>query len=240
LKFSLCPQDWSNWKARITERLVEYYIQKEVIPSLQEEGWSDAMYSAGWFYYPIRDSRGDILEMGEKLEAKCLISNGLFPTSEFLRKFQKLTQLLENVPDGFLIKWKETNRLKPLKEALTDLRLDKSHWEYGSFQARFNSRREYIGGRLKEQITNKPTSIEEQILPVANGEVETIEVKSGKSWKYTLQKESYSNILREGYVLRLYLVKIVCFEKNDFEIEEKVLSSPIELGLLLNSTGKQN
>jgi hypothetical protein len=146
-----------------------------------------------------------------------LMGQGFFPTRDFLERFKKLTSLLRNQPDAFLIKLKRTGESKKPKKALEEFGLHSSGWKLWDFSS--------------HQLSERKTP-----LPVVSGDVETVEVKCGKSWKYTLQKDSYIRILREGFLLRLYLVDLVSFEKNEFEIEEKLLTHPHELEALAQRT----
>lgn len=206
MKYSFNPKELSNWKARITERLVRCYIEDVVIPTLRKQGWSEVIFTPfAWC--------GTEPEEEFEWEQKFFIANGLFPTKEFLRTFIKLTRLLETVPDGFLLKVRKTERTKPLKGALKEFGLE-------NVQS-FGIRGEYWFIRSEHN--------ENEQLPIVNGEIEVIEVKSGKSVLAPSQKRSYRKILQEGYVLRFFHVNIISFEKNEFEIEEKLLTSPDDL-----------
>ena len=59
--------------------------------------------------------------------------------------------------------------------------------------------------------------------------MELIEVKSGKGGIKPYQRENYALAVKKGYVLRLIRVKIICFDENHFEIEEKLITDPKEI-----------
>ena len=202
MKYSLPPRELNGWKARIAERIVEHYIRNDVIPRLKEEGWSGAIYTEGWFY-PFN--------MVEDEEAKFFVANNLYPISSFLKRFEELTRLLENFPDGFLIKLRETGGFKLLGDALKELgllRREKScSWDVGEHN-RFSSLLHAMDERL----------------PVVDGEVEVIEVKFGRSRLAPNQMRSYYGIIQEGYVFRLFHVGIVSLAGNEFEIRERIFS----------------
>jgi len=208
LKYSLHPKELSGWKARITERLIQCYIEDVLISVLRKQGWDDAIYDCVTWLAPkfpwMREA---------KLEYQFFIANGLFPTPEFLKKFEKLTDLLENAPDGFLIKLKKTGKFRRLKEAFNAL----SSW-----------RVEGLERGIEEQKCRLRANKDEQ-LPIVNGEIEVIEVKSGKSNLPPHQKRSYRNIIQEGYGFRFFHVNIISFDRNEFEIREKLLTNPSEL-----------
>jgi len=66
-------------------------------------------------------------------------------------------------------------------------------------------------------------------LQVVEGEIEIVEIKTGKAIIPSDQMISYRKVLGERYVLRFFHVNIISFEKNEFEIEEKLVTTPEEL-----------
>ena len=201
---------YNNWQAHVTERLVGNYIEDKLIPALKYQGWNEVIFTPyAWFNH-----EENFWE--QKLEQKFFIENGLYPTKELLETFKKLTRLLENTPDGFLVKLRKTERTKPLKEALKEFSLSLE-----------NSRIDWRGnGGFREHDENE--QLPEQ-LPIVNGEIEVIEVKSGNAILPPNQKRSYGKILQEGFVLRFFHVNVISFEKNEFEIKEKIITNPDEL-----------
>ena len=194
-------------KGRLGERLVELYVNDELIPSLKkDEGWTDIVYTEAFFKSPRSPVFPESLrKFEEEREARLILTNGFCPTKEFLEYFRKLTSSLSNIPDGFLIKMKRTGIYKTVKEAVEE------------FEVTCNARFEDINGNPVLKVPKKNTR-----LPVVNGEIEVVEVKSGKS--YTLQVPSYKNALANGYHLRLFKVDL-----NSFEIREKLMLSPDEV-----------
>ncbi len=75
----------------------------------------------------------------------------------------------------------------------------------------------------------KQTDSESVHLPIVNGDIELVEVKSGKAKLFSGQRKDYCNALRENFVLRFYQVDVVSFEKNEFEIMEKIITTQEEL-----------
>jgi hypothetical protein len=213
IKYSFNRKEMNNWKARITERLIHCYIDDVLIPMLRKQGWDNAIFSPhAWFGDEVEENkhRPDYMKIFWRHEEKFFIKNRLFPTQDLMVKFKRLTKTLQNVPDGFLFKLKTTGELKRLNEALKELQVSPS-WSEGDYT--FN---------YQEQNGDK-------LLPIVDGEIEVVEIKSDKATLPSHQKRSYGNILREGYVLRFFHVNIVSFEKNEFEIEERLLTVPKEL-----------
>jgi hypothetical protein len=66
-------------------------------------------------------------------------------------------------------------------------------------------------------------------LPIVEGEIEIVEIKTGKAIIPSQQMISYRKVLEERYFLRFFHVNIISFEKNEFEIEEKLVTTPEEL-----------
>jgi hypothetical protein len=216
----------NNWKARITERLVECYIKENIIPSLKKKRWDDVIYTSGWFSGErSEDSENPFTEYEGRAELRILVGYGFFPSEEFLKRFKQLTSLLENIPDGFLIKLKRTGMSKSREGAIKEhgLRFEDlsfTHYFWGT---------DIFGSRHYMEMFIRPQSSGDELLPVVNGDVEVVEIKSDRATLPPNQKKSYSKVLREGYVLHFFHVNIVSFEKNEFEIEEKLLTSPNQL-----------
>src|SRR3972149_2352670 len=99
------------------------------------------------------------------MEVRFFVANGLFPTRRFLTAFKKLIDLLENVPDGFLIKIKKTRITKPLKEAIKEFELDR--WSFSTIKG--------------ETVFDYSKFYKNEILPVVDGEIEGVEIKSDKA-----------------------------------------------------------
>jgi hypothetical protein len=62
-------------------------------------------------------------------------------------------------------------------------------------------------------------------VPIFSGEIEVVEVKSGKGRLTKVQRDEYSNLVKTGFPLRLIRVSIVSFAKNHFEVEDKLLGT---------------
>lgn len=201
------PKELVNWKARIGERRVERYIKDSLILSLKESGWDDVLFTPAWAKFNFTHFKnGTFLP-----ERMFFIANGLFPTRNFLEKFERLTKLLENVPDGFLVKLKKTGRFKRLGNALVELGLESRSWDW--YGHKFD---------CSEHEKN------ERLL-IVDGDIEIIEVKTDKSNVPRHQIASYTRVVEKGYSLRFFHVNIISFEKNLFEVKEKLVTNPSEI-----------
>lgn len=230
MKYSFNPKEFNHWKARVTESLVRHYIENVLIPKLSKEEWDKIIFTSIGFApknTPLRHpwARGWELEKKSRysMERGFLIANGLYPTPKFLHRFEQLTNLLENAPDGYLIKLRRTGKFKYLKDALSELELDSmGGWSFGT--CRFD--------RSEHDDKEK--------LPIVDGDVEAVEIKSDKSFIMPHQRRSYRKIIENGFTLRYFHVGIISFGKNDFEITEKLVKDVAGLNELTKAERRQN
>lgn len=213
LKYSFQSKTFVNLKGEIAERLVRCYINDVLIPALHKTGWEKVVFTPfTWFgdETEINENRPPYARIFWRHEEKFFTRINVFPTQDFLSKFKCLTKLLKNLPDGFLVKMKRTGNFKPLGEALEELKIDRS-WSEEDYEF------------------NPDEHNEKESLPIVDGEIEVVEVKSGRSNLPPHQKRSYGNFLEKGYVLRFFHVNIISFKRNEFEIEQKLIKSSDEL-----------
>jgi hypothetical protein len=228
LRYSFEYHELNNWVASLTERLVECYIKDILAVSLKNEGWDDIVYMSAWF-----KTNGSKLpsyaytkldEREEKREELMLLGYGFFPTNDLLRVFKRLTSSLKNDPDGFLVKLKRTGKSKNLKSATKKFGLDFE----GTSYTHFLMGKDIFGSRqFAEMFLTQTTSASSQ-LPEVNGEIEVVEVKTGKAYLPSNQRESYLGAIRNGFHLRLFHVDIVSMSENHFEIKEKLVKTERE------------
>lgn len=135
MKYSLSPKELNNWKARITERLVQNYVEELLIPSLKEkQGWSEVVFdNLHNFHCPLNAIEKGLLRgfetpiFKDKLPYeqshyrsqskwigsyinRMLLKKAVFPHQSLFDKWTLLLQLLEVSTDGFLLKLKRTER----------------------------------------------------------------------------------------------------------------------------------
>ena len=138
-----------------------------------------------------------------------LISMGLFPNINLRNKMEKLKEILKHSPDGYITKMRKTKERIGLKDALNELGL--SSFLHGSW--RYGSEDIFVGSEHNEN----------EQLPVVDGEIEIIEVKSDKARLHSVQREDYRKAILDGFSIRYFHVKIISFDKNKFEIVEKLI-----------------
>ncbi len=217
MKYGLHWTDINRFKGRITEMLVKRYIEKVLIPALREQGWDQIIFTPNaWFGDEVEQNknRPKHMQIFWNPEPKFFIENGLYPTEELVKSFKKLTKVLENVPDGFFFKLRKTEQTKRLKEALAEFGLQNGWGRYSE---------------LGEYSYSPSEHDDNEQLPIVEGEIEIVEIKTGKAIIPSHQMISYRKVLEERYALRFFHVNIISFEKNEFEIEEKLVTTPEEL-----------
>jgi len=209
LNHSFSKPDFRNLKGQIAEKLVKSYIEHVLIPALQKE-WDIVIFTPhAWFGDEVEENknRPEYLRIFWQHEEKFFIANKLFPTQVFLNRFKRLTKLLENVPDGFIIKMKNTGKFKCLKEALNEFNLSYG-WEDNGY------------------AFNQSEHKDNELLTIVEGDIEIVEVKCDKSNIPPHQKKSYRNVITGGYALRFLHVDLCLFTRNEFEIDEKLITDP--------------
>jgi len=249
LKYSFHPKELNNWKARITERIVGLYIRETLTPELKKEGfelifwnnpplplgitaallkgskeidWEKECYERVTVYragerknvkdlpkeerrYYVEQWKKDKKEAATKIPKEIklfFLENGFYPDSNLFNSTIRLFSLMEVATDGILFKLKITGKTIKKKKALSGL------------EDRFN-------------YTNIPEEI-----PVVSGEIEFIEIKSGKAFIMRHQAENYREVIESGYNLHYFHVFIISFENNQFEITEKLVKNVAEFNEL--------
>jgi hypothetical protein len=224
MKYSLPSRELNLWKGRITESVVHCYVENVLIPTLQKV-WSDAIL--------VRTS---LSVMPPKFERRVFLCNYLYPTPHFLERFENIRKICESVPDGFLLKLKKTGELRLLRKAVQELNVN--------FDTSLKEGFEQIGGTIlwrdiksdayheiygeRFPVIDMRVKSKTQI-PIVDGEIELVEVKSGKSNVSPKQRANYGRVLNDGYILRFFYIRMVSFEENNFEIEERTIRNPNEL-----------
>jgi hypothetical protein len=219
--FSLEKRDMGYVRGLIGAKVIEKYIQRELISALiKKEGWDGVFYipevgyNSNYFSSFLRE-KSAITEF--------FLDNGLFPTDDFLSYFEKLIGTLDYTPDGFLIKVKkirETTLESALKKFNTNVG-NIHHFEFPTQTILPNNQtitRFMLDEKTIDMTKNKT-------IFVVDGKVDAIEIKFTK--QLSLQNPSYKKILSAGYIFRLFHVKIISLE--EFEIEERVFTNPNEL-----------
>ncbi|MCK5631234.1 hypothetical protein KAH85_01615 [Candidatus Bathyarchaeota archaeon] len=196
----------NSLKGTIGEQLARSFIRNKLAPKLtKEEGWNHVVYSRN--DYKQHKKHGQAwnrkLFTFDEFRGDFLL-HGFYATRRLLTKYAQVAGILLQhhcTPDGLLIKMQETGHKKKIDE--TTVR---------SLKAR--------GYILRKQKATQ--------LPIVEGGLEIIEIKSGRAAKLMdKQKQTYSNLITEGFPLRLIRVRIVSFDRNQFLVEESKFTKPL-------------
>jgi len=237
-EFSFSSKELSGWKARIAERLIESYIEQKLIPKVKsKEGWDIVIFSTiTWFSVP----NSIAFNPDFKNERFFFLSNELLPTPSLLSKFERLTKTLQNAPDGFLVKLKKTGESKSLENGIDQMghkimSCSLRPYVLSDLDLHLNQVRNIRNIRNKGYATVRGIRFDlkrldtKQELTVVDGDIEVIEVKADKGNLSSGQVESYTNVVKNGFLLRFFKVDVVAFEKNQFKITEKLIREPSEI-----------
>lgn len=233
LKFSFKRQDMNNWKGHITESLTRFYIRDVLCPKLEKEGWFKVLFLPS---IPLRIPSRPTEELSASLRASyrdkylslrtILLSKGIYPSQEFLEKCGRVNDFLKHASDGILFKLRKTGEMKQMRDLISEL--GRGEWSY-KWRNEFEESDEI---RFSTKEVDEATEI-----PIVNGEIEVVEVKSDKGKLSKVQKEDYSNLVKNGYPLRLFHVSIVSFDKNHFEVKEKLVRTINEVKKCMRAEG---
>jgi len=234
LKYSLPTNVINNYKGRITETLVKYYISENLIPKLKEEkGWTDVFFDK--LVCPINRIEKELLqgntqavkEMEEWNRSyyldrpkniiseinKVFLVKKIFPNEHLLDNCLRLLMVLGVATDGMIFKTKRTNKEISKQKALSTINKN-----YNMFNLETNVSVNYVD---EEELPEK--------IPLVDGEIEIIEVKSGNARIPLHQIEDYQKAIENGFFLRYFHIDIISFKDNMFELKEKLITKPKEV-----------
>jgi hypothetical protein len=268
-KFSFHPKELSGLKGLIAERLVRAYLDKVLIPKLKNEfdfvfadlhlpflplsfvdsalllgkkvEWDEAWNEIATESYIVDSRSGKRIsyeEYAKKNKAfkkrwkdehienatthiprkvlATFLEKRVFPSPELFDETIKVIALLENAPDGFIFKLSDN----------------------GQNLSSFNYIKAFSKWRL-EIFEELELHAPPKEIPVVSGEIEVIEIKADEAFIMPHQAEGYKKIIAEGCPLRYFHVALVSFEKNQFEIEEKLVRTASELEVILRRRRKR-
>ncbi|UCE96280.1 MAG: hypothetical protein JSV51_01325 [Candidatus Bathyarchaeota archaeon] len=173
------------------------FVRNKLAPSLvEEEGWDYVVLSKN-------NHKQHAWTWNTKLFSfdcfrEDFIIFGFYANMKLLSKYATVVQALEQnhcVPDGILLKLKETGNTKRLKESTVS-----------------------SIARLKVDDFRNGKDLR---FPIVEGDLEIVEIKCGRKARlFKKQKETYNNLIAKNVPLRLIRVRIVSFDLNRFLVEE--------------------
>lgn len=234
MKYGLPINVINNYKGRITESLVRYYISENLIPRLKEEkGWTDVFF--GKLESPLNRIEKELLQgntqavkemeewnRGYYLDRpkdiiseinKAFLCKKIFPNQQLLDNCLKLLMVLGVSTDGMIFKTKRINKKISKQKALSTI-----NENYNRVNLETNIPVNYVD---KDDLPEK--------IPLVDGDIEIIEVKSGNARIPLHQIEDYQKAIENGFFLRYFHVNIISFKDNMFELKEKLITNPREV-----------
>jgi hypothetical protein len=204
-------EDVKKWKGEVTESLVKCYISDVLIPMFEKDGWFKVMFLENiplYLYMDMFPAYGQ---------------NYLSLSSELAKRLPK--ELTQNQRDflrdkfGLIKSRLHEKNIHPCQELLDNF--EKLCIFLNNTPDGFLVKTNKIGTEMVEEEKRK--------IPVVDGEIEVIEVKADKGKLTRAQKDQYSTLVKNGYPLRLFHVSIVSIDDNNFEVEEKLLTTVEEI-----------
>ena len=150
------------------------------------------------------DQKLRVSKINDKIMLYYLLK-GVIPDKKLFAKTLGLLLLLNVWTDGFLIKMKKTNKVFKTKELISMI-------NYNELTLPIR-----VHNMLKRHKFPKETY-------QVSGEIEFIEIKSNKAFIPTHQIDNYLELIEAGYKMRYFQVDTNSFQKNIFDIDEKILN----------------
>ena len=192
-RYSFKPPEWSNWKGRLCEELAMDYIREIFIPELKEkEKWQHVLVTKQFIIFQKINNEVYIDKEQAKMD---FFLHGLYPSKRLLRKLIEINRILSLescIPDGILAKLNNTGEMERLSNTIS---------------------RSYLPPEIRKKDVID--------LPIVDGEIEILEIKSKKSPLRAKQKLVYNALIMKGFPLRLFKVHMISFDQNRFAIREK-------------------
>jgi hypothetical protein len=190
--------EYNGLKGRIGEHLARSFIRNKLAPKLmEEEGWNHVLLSNNDYKHHEWTWNTKLFDFDNFRED--FIARGFYPTMKLLSKYTSAVGVLTHnhcIPDGLLLKLRETGKTKRLKESSCP-----------------------STARVRVEKSRKHGDIFE--FPTVGGDLEIVEIKCGREARLMgKQKETYNRLIAKDVPLRMIKVRIVSFDLNRFLVEE--------------------
>ncbi len=201
LEHKLRQLDLNILKGIIGEHLARSFIRNKLaVQIIEEEGWSHVILDGSNYRQRYRKWKTGNFSFCDLRED--FHRHGFYPSKRLVSKYANTLGILARshcTPDGLLLKLLETGQVQtPGQE-----------------------------GCQRTLIVNTLTS-GDNALPVVEGDLEVVEIKSGRSAKLVAkQKEAYNRLISRDVPVRIVRVKIVSFDMNSFLVEATKVENPL-------------
>ena len=199
MEYKFKTLEHNGLRGKIGEQVAKSFVRNVLAAKLEkEEQWDHVVLSNNDYQQRSRSKNTKLFTYDSFRED--FVATGFFADTKLLSKYASTVSVLEHshcTPDGLLLKMKETEKTKRVKES----------------ECRFSIRL-HLRGLQKDGGC--------YTLPVVDGDLEVVEVKCGRSAKLLdKQKETYNDLISRGVPLRMIKVRIVSFDLNRFLVEER-------------------
>ncbi|MGB9694209.1 MAG: hypothetical protein ACPLYF_05135 [Fervidobacterium sp.] len=244
LEYSFQRPKFTYWVGYIGLRVFDDYFENILAPSLKKEGWDFIiLFNCG--EDEILDGLcfclyNNMLPTHEFLYKRA----NLFGHDAFLIKLRK-TGVSMTINEWFNLDKIMEYLMKELKVENRDAEKEIEYLKHTLYQGRsygnINWSHPIMRSRCLSELNERGYTIERYYsydatvqnmdtpLEVVDGEVEAVEIKCSTSPRHQLHNylnqflHEEENILKHGIPLRLIYVHIIAFEKNRFEIDDRLL-----------------
>jgi len=199
MEYKFKSLEYNGMRGKIGEQVAKSFVRNVLAARLtKEEDWDHVILSNNDYKQRARSRNTKLFSYDCFRED--FVANGFSADVKLLSQYAATVGTLERnhcTPDGLLLKLKETQRTKMVKES----------------ECRFPVRLHLKGIQRDGGCF---------VLPVVDGDVEVVEIKCGRSAKLLdKQKETYNDLIAKGVPLRMIKVRIVSFDLNRFLVEER-------------------
>ena len=265
VKFKLSIAEIRNYKARITERLIQRYIDSELSENLKKDGFELTFFNEPFLPWGTPqmlimagmnpdeiDWEQHFLETHahHRMGNRIIIDNGKWLGNENDKKkyIEYYKEDMKNSSDGYLknilIEFYVNRNIFPSKDLIWDtiylhsiltVATDGLLFRLKNTGKTFDKKKLVDFKISEETYANLPNDI-----PIYSGKIDVIEVKSDTGSIASNQVKAYSMLLEAGFKLRYFHVFVNSIIDNDFDIDEIVLENPAEIEPLIKQYRKKS
>lgn len=202
-KDGLTNHQYIKLKGNQSEENVDHFIKYNLIEKLKEK-WDYIYYeSSAWINYNPFPQMDAFDHWNEKI----FISMGYCLSYDYNDKIKSLMDILLAIPDGYIFKMKKIKKIR-ITDALKIHNIGRHDgWE-------LMGKHKFFGNKVNGN----------KWIPLVNGGVDFIEIKSKGATFNQNQKESYPIAISNGYKMHYFEVDYSSFEKNEYKINYKLIT----------------
>jgi hypothetical protein len=201
-KDNLTTHQYIRLKGKRSEENVDRFIKNNLIEKLKRE-WDYIYYEPfAWINYDPFPQ----IDAFDNWNEKIFISMGYCLSLDYNDKIKSLMDTLLAVPDGYIFKMKKIKNIR-ITDALKKYNIGRREgWE-------LQGKHKFDGSKVSEN----------KWIPLVDGDIDFIEIKSKGATFNQNQKESYPIAISKGYKMHYFEVNYKSIKKNEYKIEYKLI-----------------